>query len=285
MPALNPNSPAEISALLAELGLTLKKRWGQNFLVNQAARERLVSLLQPGAREIVWEIGAGLGSMTEILLPRAERLVAFEVDWGLCRYLGDRFRSEPRLTLVCGDFLETWERAVRDHGRPNRILGNLPYSSASLMVAQILESGIRPERILVTVQRELAERMASPPSTKSYSAFSILCQVCCEVIIRGELNPGSFYPPPNVVSAIVELRPREDAPSGPVLGLLSQLTRAFFASRRKTLRNNAGRLGLDAERVLGALDALGLSRGSRAEELSPADYVRLAASLTGSAFP
>ena len=137
---MNHDSSAEIRAVLDSRGLSLKKRWGQNFLVNQAARERLVSLLQPGAREIVWEIGAGLGSMTEILLPRAERLVAFEVDWGLCRYLADRFRSEPRFTLVCGDFLETWENAVRDHGRPNRILGNLPYSSASLMVAQILES-------------------------------------------------------------------------------------------------------------------------------------------------
>ncbi|HET6486726.1 MAG TPA: rRNA adenine N-6-methyltransferase family protein, partial [Spirochaetia bacterium] len=88
---MNPNSPAEISTLLSVLGLTLKKRWGQNFLVNPGARERLVSLLQPSARELVWEIGAGLGSMTELLLPKVDRLVAFEVDWGLCRYLEDRF--------------------------------------------------------------------------------------------------------------------------------------------------------------------------------------------------
>ncbi|HET6485209.1 MAG TPA: rRNA adenine dimethyltransferase family protein, partial [Spirochaetia bacterium] len=192
-----------------------------------------------------------------------------------------RFRSEPRLTLICGDFLDTWENAVRDHGRPSKILGNLPYSSASQMVAQILESGIQPQRLLVTVQRELGDRMASPPSTKSYSAFSVLCQACCEVIVRGELNPGSFYPPPNVVSAIVELRPRQDAPSGPALGLLTRITRALFASRRKTLRNNIGRAGLDTGRLLEALDVLGIDGGARAEELSPGDYVRLAERLAG----
>ena len=97
---MNPDSPAEIRALLADRGLALKKRWGQNFLVNRGARERLVALLDPAQGQRVWEIGPGLGSMTGLLLARALRVVAFEVDRGLCRYLEESL-WRPDFFLTC----------------------------------------------------------------------------------------------------------------------------------------------------------------------------------------
>lgn len=283
---MNPDSPGEIRALLSARGLTLKKRWGQNFLINRGARERLVSLLDVNGGETTWEIGPGLGSMTGLLLEKSARLLAFELDRGICRYLTENLGDLPAFTLIPGDFLETWKQAVADHGRPDRVLGNLPYRSASLMIADLVEGGLRPGIMIFTVQRELADRMCSRPGTKSYSSFSVLCQSCFEVSGRGDLKPGSFYPVPEVVSTIVEMRPRPGAPEGPVLALLSELARGLFAARRKTIRNNVSSARVlslaSPEAVLAALQKAGVDPGRRAEELPPETFVQLARELRGS---
>ena len=275
--------------MLEERGLALKKRWGQNFLVNRKARERLVALLEIQANQTVWEIGPGLGSMTGLLTERAAHVVAFEVDHGLCRFLRETFGSAPSFTLVPGDFLETWKSAVSEHGPPDRLLGNLPYRTASLMIADLIEGGLRPRVCVVTVQRELAERMASGPGTKSYSSFSVLCQSCFHVTDRGDLRPGSFYPVPEVVSSIVEMRPKSNAPDARTLFVLSALCRGLFSSRRKTIRNNLASGMLEphvpVEAVKTALAAEGIDLGSRAEQLSPEIFLRLARVLTGLSAP
>ncbi len=205
---MNHDSPSDIRILLQERGLALKKRWGQNFLVNRGARERLLMLLDPGAGETIWEIGPGLGAMTAELLERARLVVAFEVDRGLCRFLEESFSHRPSFILVPGDFLQTWRVTASARSLPDRVIGNLPYSSASIMIAALIEGSVRPRTMIFTVQRELAERMASPPGRKSYSSFSVLCQASCRVLHRGDLKPGSFYPAPDVVSSVVELQPR-----------------------------------------------------------------------------
>jgi 16S rRNA (adenine1518-N6/adenine1519-N6)-dimethyltransferase len=277
---MNPDSPAEIRALLEERGLALKKRWGQNFLVNRGARERLVTLLGPGPDDKVWEIGPGLGSMTGMLLDRCRAVTAFEVDHGLCRWLTESLGARPGFTLVEGDFLETWKAYAAAHGAPGRLLGNLPYRSASLMIADIIEAGVRPAVCVFTVQRELADRMQSRPGTKSYSSFSVLCQSCLEVSGQGDLKAGSFYPAPEVVSSIVTMRPRADAPAADELRVLSLLLRGLFSARRKTLRNNLGSpwLGqlLAPGQGLEVLRSEGIDPGARAEELPPGAFVRLA---------
>jgi 16S rRNA (adenine1518-N6/adenine1519-N6)-dimethyltransferase len=284
-PRVNPDSPAEIRAVLEERGLSLKKRWGQNFLVNRGARQRLIAMLEIQAKETVWEIGPGLGSMTLPLTEQAARVLAFEVDRGLCRFLLETFGNVPSFKLVPGDFLESWRNAVSQHGPPDRLLGNLPYRTASLMIADLIEGGLRPQVCVVTVQRELAERMASGPGTKSYSSFSVLCQSCFRVTNRGDLQPGSFFPVPEVVSSIVEMRPKDDAPDSRTLLVLSALCRGLFSSRRKTIRNNlaSGRLGpnVPAEAVKRALVGEGIDLGRRAEQLSPEIFLRLARALTG----
>ena len=280
---MNPDSPSDIRLLLEEQGLALKKRWGQNFLVNRGARGRLLDILDPGAGELVWEIGPGLGSMTELLMGRSRRLIAFEIDRGLCRYLTKELLGTGGFELVPGDFMDTWRNAFEEWGPPQAILGNLPYRSASLMIGALVESGMRPRAMVFTVQKELAERMTAVPATKSYSSFSVLCQASFHTIPRGDLRPGSFYPAPDIISSIIEMRPRQDAPDGPVQEMLSCLTRAFFASRRKTLRNNAlaGRFPppVSPANALEALEAEGIEASGRAEELPPEAFVGIARRL------
>ncbi len=292
---MNHDSPADIRAVLEGRGLALKKRWGQNFLVNRGARARIVDLLAVCPGEAVWEIGPGLGSMTELLLERGARLTAFEVDRGLCRYVDETFARKGSFLLVPGDFMDTWKPVRERAGAPQKVLGNLPYRSASLMIADLVEGELRPRVMIFTVQKELADRMTAQPGQKSFSSFTVLCRSCFFVEQRGELKPGSFYPVPEVASAIVELRPDPAAPAGESLLMLSRLARGLFSSRRKTLRNNAmafaaasavsGFGTVPADAVLAALAAEGVDAGRRAEEVAPEVYVAVARSLTGSAAP
>jgi 16S rRNA (adenine1518-N6/adenine1519-N6)-dimethyltransferase len=300
------DSPQKIRALLERLGIGLKKRWGQNFMINPGAREKIVGLLDPGPRDSVWEIGAGLGALTAGLLRRAGRLIAFEVDRGLARFLKETFAAEPGFILIEGDVLKTWPEAARRYGVPDRLVGNLPYRSASAILGDFAEAGFRPARLVVTVQRELARRIAARPGGKNYSSFSVLCQSAFRIREQGDLRPGSFYPPPEVVSTIVELEPRADLRQPRDRELFLALVRGLFVSRRKTLRNNllgwaavaGGREpavlppGMDTARLLEAARAAGIDPSIRGEQLAVEDFVRLADAIdalrsgpTGSASP
>ncbi len=197
--------------------------------------------MQPEPRETVWEIGPGLGSMTGLLADKAARVFAFEVDRGLCRFLEETLGGVTRRSRWCRG--TSWRRGRRPceiQGPPDRILGNLPYSSASLMIADIIESGLRPARMVFTVQRELADRMASAHGQKSYSSFSVLCQACFTVTEQGRPPAGQLLP-----GAGRGFLHRGDdaaaagAPTGAELKALSAVARSLFASRRKTIRNNA----------------------------------------------
>jgi 16S rRNA (adenine1518-N6/adenine1519-N6)-dimethyltransferase len=243
----------------------------------------MVRWLSPERGDTVWEIGPGLGAMTEALLREGAVCTVFEIDRGLCGYLEDVYGARDDFTLVCGDFVKTWREALLDHGLPQLLLGNLPYRSASLMIVDIIIGGLRPRRAVMTVQREAADRMCSAPGLKSYSSFSVLCQATFSLRILGELKPGSFYPAPDVSSAIMELVPRKDAPSGSSLRILEVLARALFASRRKTIRNNLTAALLpervSRDNVLEALLQMHVDPAGRAEVLAPEIFVAVAKAL------
>jgi 16S rRNA (adenine1518-N6/adenine1519-N6)-dimethyltransferase len=282
---LNFDSRAEIRAELERLGVRLKKRWGQNFLINRGARERIVSLLDPRPTDTVWEVGSGLGSLTAELLPRVRRLVAFEIDHGLLRFLEQSFAGQAGITLVPGDALKSWKPVLERLGPPDRIVGNLPYASASAILGSFAEEGLRPRRMVFTVQRELARRMCASPGSRNYSSFSILCQHAFRVEALMELKPGSFYPAPEVVSTVVRLTPRP-AVAGQVpveRAFFLRLARALFHSRRKTLWNNLlawqpARQAPEA-RLREALEAEGIDPLGRGEDLSLEMVERLARRL------
>jgi 16S rRNA (adenine1518-N6/adenine1519-N6)-dimethyltransferase len=282
MMPINHDSPRSIRNALSEMGIALKKRWGQNFLVSRSVRERILGILAPSPGEEIWELGPGLGAMTELILAAGAKVTAFEIDRGLCRHLVEVFGHMGGFSLVQGDFLKTWRDASTERP-PVRIFGNLPYSSASLMIASLAEEGTSAERLVFTVQKELAERILAKPGKKAYSSFSVLSQVAFHVKGHGDLKPGGFYPAPEVISSIVELRPNAILKTAAERRMFSRLIRALFASRRKTLRNNivAGGILEDAseERIVSLLEGEGIDPGARAESLHPEAFVRLARRL------
>jgi 16S rRNA (adenine1518-N6/adenine1519-N6)-dimethyltransferase len=265
------------------LGLRLQKRWGQNFLVNQGARRRIVSLVQPGAEETIWEIGPGLGTLTVLLLPEVRSVLAFEIDRGLVRYLNEAFSERKNFRLVEGDVLKTWSSCYSQTDPPDKIVGNLPYSCASALIAAFAENRVCPRKLVFMVQRELAQRMSAAPGNKNYSSFSVLCQSVYRISQRMQLKPGSFYPPPEVHSSVLVLEPNPGVSEIPHWRFFLRCVRTLFQSRRKTMRNNLLAGGLIPASGVQQLDRLfgelGIDPGIRSERLSPQELLRFSGRL------
>ena len=272
------DSPRRLAAFLAQRGLSPKKRFGQNFLVDAGVRGRILGLLAPEKGTRVWEIGPGLGAMTRALLEAGVLLRTFEIDRGFIAVLEEEFAGEQNFTLVAGDVLRRWPEFREES--PRLIFGNLPYSVAAVLIADFLEKDFIQSRWLFMVQKEVAARMAARPGTKSYSSFSLLCQTFTELRLHDDIPPAAFYPRPEVFSTIVELIPRKDQPRIENRGLYLGLARSLFASRRKTIKNNllpwAASQGKDATWTEGLIREAGLDGGLRGEVLSVEEVVHLA---------
>jgi 16S rRNA (adenine1518-N6/adenine1519-N6)-dimethyltransferase len=230
--ALNYDSPAAIRAFLERNGLATNRRFGQNFLVDRQVRERIIGALGVEAGMRVWEIGPGLGAMTELILERGAVLTAFEIDYGFVRLLEELFAGRDNVSIVQGDVLKTWRaQAVR----PERIFGNLPYNAAFDIIADLIVRGCVPPRMVFTLQREAASRMTARPGSKDYSAFTAFCASVCDARILFDVGSSAFWPQPRVTSTVVQLVPKGDE-----LCLTSAAVFRFCAGslfhRRKTMR-------------------------------------------------
>ncbi|MDR3276929.1 MAG: 16S rRNA (adenine(1518)-N(6)/adenine(1519)-N(6))-dimethyltransferase RsmA [Treponema sp.] len=286
--ALNYNSPLELRRFLDERGLGMRKRYGQNFLINGRARETLLDALGagpggPGGGR-VWEIGPGLGAMTAGLLDRGALVTAFEIDPGFITVLRELFGARPGFSLIPGDVLKTWKTAPAHEG--DYFLGNLPYTIAAVLLGDLIEGKRFFRRMVVTVQKEMARRMAARRGSPDYSSFSLLCGSAYTVRPLMELKGASFYPEPRVDSQGVLLELRTDVDPRSYPGQLYPLVRALFSSRRKTVKNNLRRYlaprfpGSQADAQCGAvLQAAGISEMARAETLMFDDFLALAQSL------
>ena len=274
---MNYDSPNEIISMLESHGIKLKKRWGQNFLINRGAREKIVDLLELEEGELVWEIGPGLGSLTSLLLERNVHVVVFEIDRGLCRVVEEELGNSDRLGIVCGDFVKEWKKLEK---RPNKILGNLPYSSASQIMVSMIKEGFVPPLSVYTLQKDMVKRMTAKPGTKDYSSFSVLCQYAMDIKVHGDLNPGSFFPRPEVISTVITVTPRVNIERAKNEALFFTLVKALFSSRRKTLRNNLlterGLRRYKKSLLLRAVEMENISTGIRSEELPVESFVRIA---------
>lgn len=269
------NSPKALSALLNSMGYSMQKRFGQNFLINRDAREKLIKLLDVQKGSSTWEIGPGTGSMSYELLKDGHSLTVFEIDRGFSRFLEEQFGAIPGFRLHEGDFVKTWSSIAPEIEKPARIFGNLPYNAAGAIIASIIEGGLRPDRMVFTVQKESAARMSAKPGSKSYSAFSVLCQSAYTVKAAFDLAPSLFWPQPRVNSSAVLMQVRPDPIHCAGDRRFTGFTRAAFSSRRKTLRNNLRPAGFSDEAIEEATKQLGFTPNTRAEVLSPEELAML----------
>ena len=281
---INYESVYEIQTILQKYNISPQKKWGQNFMLSLGAREKLCTLLNSDENETVWEIGPGIGSLTSLLIEKAGNLIAFEIDQGFINILEDFYGNRETFSLVRGNFLKTWETVFSQQGQPDKIIGNLPYNSGSIMIGRLIEKDIIPEKMVFTVQKEVAQRMAASPGSKNYSAFSLVCQYRFRVKIIGDIKPGAFYPQPKVVSSIIQLIPHGQYSQDIDTALFFLLVHDAFRSRRKTLGNNllGGNLikTFGREKIFNSVQTCGIDVKSRGETISLNEYIKIVQQLT-----
>jgi 16S rRNA (adenine1518-N6/adenine1519-N6)-dimethyltransferase len=263
--------------VLRLLGIEPKKSLGQNFMVEPAALARLVEAADIGPEDAVLEIGAGLGALTDRLAERARRVVALEIDGRFIAWLKGRYAHQPQVEVVQADVLETDLPALLGADAAcYRVVANLPYYITSPVLRYLLECPAPPCLIVVTVQLEVARRLAAQPGQMSLLAVS--AQFYGRVQVVGHIKAGAFYPRPEVDSAIVRIEPHAGGPPllPPAREEFFHVVRAGFSQPRKQLRNSlASGLRLKTEDVVNWLTAAGIDPQRRAETLSLEEWIRL----------
>jgi 16S rRNA (adenine1518-N6/adenine1519-N6)-dimethyltransferase len=248
-----------------------RKRFGQNFLHDQGVIERILDCIEPRPGQRLVEIGPGHGALTRGLLQRIGELDAIELDRDLLQPLRRSCAPLGELRLHNADALAFDFRTLRDDERRLRLVGNLPYNISTPLLFHLIEQADAIEDMHFMLQKEVVERMAAGPGSKTYGRLSVMLQVSCEVTPLFDIGPEAFDPPPKVDSSVVRLRPLpRPLITAEQMGGFGELVGSAFAQRRKTLRNNLKRL-LDGEQIA----ALGIDPGVRTETLSIDDLIRL----------
>ncbi len=283
--------PAATRALLDEFGLTAKHRLGQNFLVDNHVIERICALAELDGTERVLEVGPGIGTLSLALVQEAARVTAIEMDAALEPVLAAHAAEHPRFRYLMGDALRVSPERIAEAsgGEPELLVANLPYNVAATIILAYFERMPRIRRAAVMVQKEVADRIAAQPGTKTYGGYTAKLALYAQVTGRFEVPPRCFMPAPHVDSAVIRLdryeaddaaRPLAAAPNL-VPEEVARVIDAAFAQRRKTIRNSMGAQGFDKAALDEAFSAAGIAPTARAETLDAQTFVRLAAALRG----
>ena len=251
-----------------------RKRFGQHFLHDKNILRRIVESVAPHPGDRIVEIGPGEGVLTLPLLQAAGRLTAIELDRDLIEPLRQRAAPVGELIIVNQDVLDV-DFVALAAGEPIRIVGNLPYNISTPILFHCLDHAAAIRDMHFMLQKEVVERMAAGPGSKTYGRLSGMLQLRCSVQALFGVPPGAFRPPPKVESAVVRLVPlaHEDLPQAD-FGLIARLVRAAFGQRRKTLSNSLHGLAEVQD-----FAATGIDPRARAEQLAPAAFIALARHL------
>ena len=247
-----------------------RKRFGQNFLVDQHIIGQIIAAIGPSAEDNLIEIGPGTAAITEHLIKRCPSMKVVELDRDLVSFLTEKFADYPDFSIFSGDALKTDFAQFHD-GRQMRLVGNLPYNISTPILFHLLKNRTLIKDMHFMLQREVVDRLSAAPGNKTYGRLSIMVQYHCRVMPLIPVPPSAFRPAPKVQSAIVRLKPHATKPCvAENEELLSQIVSLGFQQRRKTLRNG---IRAYAEHLVGIDEIVDLSR--RAEQLSVADFVAL----------
>ena len=256
-----------------------RKSLGQHFLRDQRALGRIADALQLTGAETVVEIGPGRGALTDLLVPRARRLIAIEVDRALVPILRARYADRSHVMVIEADVLSVNLGEVAQGAY--RLVGNVPYYITTPILFHALKAP-RPEMAVYLVQREVAERIVAPAGSDAYGALSVNVQALAEPTLLFTVPASAFQPPPKVESAVIRVVPRvrplvaeEDE------SRFSRFVLACFGLRRKQLTRVVRTVAsLPAETAAAVIAAAGLDGMARPETLAPAEFVRLLAEIT-----
>jgi 16S rRNA (adenine1518-N6/adenine1519-N6)-dimethyltransferase len=274
-----------VKTTLHARNLRPRKKWGQHFLTDQRILESIADAAEVEPTDIVLEIGPGLGHLTRVLARRARRVIAVEIDTGLAAQLKNDFADTANVFVAPGDFLNAapidWILSCGEQPldvSSYKVVANLPYYITSAILRHILDAHVKPQIIVVMVQREVAQRIVAQPPAMNLLAVSV--QYYAQPRIVRTIAAGAFYPPPKVDSAVVRLDVHAVRREHTTPAKFFELVRAGFGERRKQLFN-ALRHGLtcDAAVIARALTRAQIAPTRRAETLTLAEWLALERAL------
>ena len=270
--------PAEIRDLAEQLGVAPTKKLGQNFVIDANTVRRIVRLADVAPGDVVLEVGPGLGSLTLGLLEAGAEVVAVEIDARLAEHLPRTVAaaSDPatadRLTVLRADAL----RVTGLPAAPSRLVANLPYNVSVPVLLHLLETVPSLRSGVVMVQAEVGRRIAAGPGSKVYGSPSVKAAWWGDWRVAGTVSRQVFWPVPNVDSVLVEFARHPEPGDEELRRRLFAVVDAAFGQRRKMLRQSLAAVFGDPAAAAAALDSAGIPATARGEQLSPADFVRLA---------
>ncbi len=263
---------------LAILGRRPRKRLGQHFLADPAIARRIVTLAGLHGQERVVEIGPGLGALTEFLVEQASEVCVIEVDPDLAGRLRQHYGPSAQVRVIEADVLTVDFSTLVGTQQPAVVVANLPYNIAAPVLQQLLAAHRCFTRMVLMLQREVAERMRASPGTKQYGALSVLTQFAAQLRPGLRIGPEAFVPRPRVDSEVIIVEPYEQPPVPLAdVALFRRLVRTVFNQRRKQLRNS---LRLLCNEPVAVLSALPIDPTRRPETLSLAEFAALSNALS-----
>ena len=273
---------ARTKEVLAKYGMSAKKKFGQNFLIDSNVLDGIVSAAKVTKDDCVLEIGPGIGSLTQYLAEAAGKVVAVEIDKTLIPVLADTLSEYNNVTVINEDVLKVdIDEIVRKYNdnRPIKVVANLPYYITTPIIMKLFESGAPIESITVMVQKEVADRMVMGPGNKDYGSLSLAVGYYAKADAVMDVPPSSFIPQPGVGSAVVRLT-RYSEPAVKVRDekYMFEIIRTSFNQRRKTLSNSLSNnpvLRVSRQEVQDALVKMGIDEKARGEILSLEQFAQL----------
>ncbi len=278
--------PQNTVAVLQKYQFHFQKKYGQNFLIDAHVLEKIISAAGITEDDFVLEIGPGIGTLTQCLCRHAGAVAAVEIDQNLIPILKDTLSEYQNVTVIHGDILKLdVKNLARESGAGKmKVIANLPYYITTPVIMGLLESNAGIERMVVMVQKEVADRMQAQPGTKDYGALSLAVQYYAKPNIVAFVPPNCFMPRPKVGSAVICLDcGQKRAVTVLNEAILFAIIRASFNQRRKTLVNglyNAPNLSLTKSQICEAMERVGLPLQIRGEELSLDQFAKLSDELS-----
>lgn len=267
----------DIKQILKDNNFRFNKQFGQNFLTDKVLLNEIVADARVEGG-VVLEIGAGAGTLTRQLAESANKVIAFEIDRNLKDVLNLTLADCSNVQVVMGDIMRYKMAEIEDlcGNQPFKLVANIPYYLTTPLIMMFVEESENVQSLTLTIQKEVAERLAAKPSTKNYGAITVAVNAVANVTLTRILDRSLFYPVPNVDSAVVRIDMDRNKYDIPNKALFRKTVKTAFAMRRKTLINNL-MVGFNVERKTAEdiLSAINLSAACRGEELSVEQFISL----------
>lgn len=269
----------DIKALEEKYGFSPLKKLGQNFLIDDNIRRKLLEYSGIETDDIVLEIGPGLGQLTFDLSKAAKKIIAVEFDKKLFSILSGLAKGAANIILVHGDFLKLDLEKILPKYKKIKIVSNLPYYISSPVILKLFTHSDHIHSAVLTLQKEVADRLTAKPGTKEYSSLTLFAEFHASIKRLFNISKNSFYPSPNVRSTVLYLAMRENPPvKVDDKNELFELIRAGFSKRRKMLVNSLysqSYKGFSKDELAKILNKSGIPCGVRAEELALSDFANI----------